>query len=65
MKLEILANDFCPDDCPYCKPYKTLLYEDSFMSTCEWGCENMKRCKFIAEAIKGDEKENEITNKTE
>lgn len=47
MKLEIQANDFCPDNCRHCEP--ALIQRNNL--TYEWLCKNTGWCKFIAGAI--------------
>lgn len=64
MKLEIQANDFCPDNCPYCEPYKaSIMDEYNITPTVEWGCENECHCRYVDMVRKG--KDNKITHKTE
>lgn len=47
MKLEIQANDFCPDNCRHCEP--ALIQHNDL--TYEWLCKNRERCKILAEGI--------------
>ena len=55
MKLTIEANDFCPDDCVYCKPEETIsYYQGSQITYHRWECENKNKCKY-AHALKKDE----------
>ena len=48
MKIEIQANDFCPDNCPHFEPQKTMVDKYNLVP---WRCKNTGWCKFIAGAI--------------
>ncbi len=45
MKIEVKANDFCPDNCPFCEPEFVLL--TNYLGTQNRGrvCSNQALCR--------------------
>lgn len=52
MKVEVKANDFCPDNCPYCDIDKIeaiyglqrkVIFECRYLEICKYGAEAAKR----------------------
>lgn len=52
MKLEIKANDFCPDNCPYCEPEKDGEIYCGDEKYVTWYCRYRNECKH-ANTLKG------------
>lgn len=41
MNIELFANDFCPDDCPYCEVKQDVLYMETPPSV-------IRECRYMA-----------------
>ena len=63
MKLEVQANDFCPDNCPYCDPIKIELNTYSKIPEVEYTCNAKFLCEYAN--MQRKEEENEITSEAE
>ena len=49
MKIEVLANDFCPDNCPYFENQYTKCYELGGETTITRYCIHEHLCKFAVD----------------
>lgn len=58
MKVDVQANDFCPDDCPFCDPNKKLFaagYHNGEPYAFSY-CENKDICAYAVKCYKEQER---------
>lgn len=49
MKIDVSANDFCPDNCPYCELTSDTILSGNLEYFKRWRCTMAERCKMIRE----------------